>query len=67
MGNEAAGENLAGLYSLVASCEANAINPVEYLTDVLGRLNDHPNSRLDELLPHLWHGPPSASAALSPG
>ncbi len=55
VGNETAGENLAGLYSLVASCEANDINPVEYLTDVLGRLNDHPNSRLDELLPHLWH------------
>ena len=67
VGNETAGENLAGLYSLVASCEANDINPVEYLTDVLGRLNDHPNSRLDELLPHLWHGPPSTSAALSLG
>jgi transposase len=67
VGNETAGENLAGLYSLVASCEANDINPVEYLTDVLGRLNDHPNSRLDELLPHLWHGPPTPSAVLNPG
>ncbi len=65
VGNETAGENLAGLYSLVASCEANDINPVEYLTDVLSRLNDHPNSRLDELLPHLWSGPPGANASLS--
>jgi transposase len=65
VGNERAGENLAGLYSLVASCEANDVNPVEYLTDVLGRLNDHPNSRLDELLPHLWHGPPKPSEALT--
>lgn len=65
VGNETAGENLAGLYSLVASCEANAINPVEYLTDVLGRLNDHPNSRLDELLPHLWTGPPIPKAPIT--
>jgi transposase len=49
----------------VASCEANDINPVEYLTDVLSRLNDHPNSRLDELLPHLWRGPPGANSSLS--
>jgi transposase len=66
VGNESAGENLAGLYSLVASCEANDINPVEYLTDVLSRVNDHPNSKLDELLPHLWRGPPTSNAAVSP-
>lgn len=65
VGNEVAGENLAGLYSLVASCEANDVNPVEYLTDVLSRINDHPNSRLDELLPHLWRGPPSSLAAVT--
>lgn len=63
VGNETAGENLAGLYSLVATCEANNINPVEYLTDVLGKVNDHPNSRLDELLPHLWRGPPLAAGS----
>ena len=64
VGNQAAGENLAGLYSLVATCEANDVNPVAYLTDVLDRVNDHPNSRLDELLPHLWHGPPPNNATL---
>ena len=30
------------------------INPLEYLTDVLGRIGDHPASRLDELLPANW-------------
>ena len=34
MGNDTAGENLAGLYSLVATCEANDVNPLEYLRDV---------------------------------
>lgn len=63
VGNEAAGENLAGLYSLVATCEANDVNPVEYLTDVLVRVNEHPNSKLDELLPHLWRGPPNSPAS----
>jgi transposase len=54
VGHEAAGENLAGLYALVATCEANAINPEEYLADMLLRVQTHPNSRLDELLPHEW-------------
>lgn len=65
VGNEAAGENLAGLYSLVATCEANDVNPVEYLADVLVRVNEHPNSKLDELLPHNWRGPPSSRAAVT--
>ena len=54
VGNDAAGENLAGLYSLVATCEANGVNPVDYLADVLLRVQTHPASRIDELLPHRW-------------
>ena len=61
VGDEELGENLAGLYSLVATCEANGINPLEYLSDVLIRLNDHPNSCIDELLPPNWRGPPGES------
>jgi transposase len=54
VGHQQAGENLAGLYSLVASCELNGINPIEYLTDVLIRVDRHPASRIDELLPDAW-------------
>ena len=54
VGSDEAGEHLAGLYSLVATCEANGINPQAYLADVLTRLQSHPNARLDELLPHQW-------------
>ena len=54
VGNDGAGENLAGLYSLIATCEANGVNPVEYLADVLLRVQTHPDKRLDELLPHRW-------------
>jgi transposase len=52
VGHEDAGANIAGLYSLVATCEANGVNPLAYLTDVLGRLGTP--SVLDDLLPHRW-------------
>jgi transposase len=54
VGDLNAGRNLAGLYSLVATCEARSINPFEYLADVLTRIGDPPQSRLDELLPGPW-------------
>jgi transposase len=54
VGHDEAGENLAGLYSLIATCEANEVNPVDYLADVLLRVQSHPASRVDELLPHKW-------------
>jgi transposase len=54
VGHEAAGENLAGLYALVATCEANGVNPETYLADVLLRVQTHPHSRIGELLPHEW-------------
>ena len=64
VGHEAAGQNMAGLYTLVMSCLFNEINPQEYLADVLMRIQTHKASRLDELLPDLWH-PPAEVAVLS--
>ena len=48
------GASLTGLYSLVATCEARAINPFDYLADVLTRVQDHPANALDSLLPGAW-------------
>jgi transposase len=63
VGHDEAGENLAGLYSLIATCEANEVNPVHYLADVLLRVQTHPASRIDEILPHNWSPPrPEPSA-----
>ena len=59
VGNVEAGKNIGGLYSLVATCEARGINPFEYLADVLARVGDHPQSRLDELLPGAWAKAPA--------
>jgi transposase len=63
VGTNEAGENLAGLYSLIATCEANGVNPVDYLADVLIRVQTHPASRIDELLPHNWNPPRSEPSA----
>jgi transposase len=66
VGHEEAGENIAGLYSLTATCDANGVNPLAYLTDVLGRIGSHPQNRLDELLPHLWRPPDQPAKPPSP-
>jgi transposase len=57
VGDPEAGNNLAGLYSLVSTCEAYEIDPVAYLADVLLRIDTHPASQIDELLPHRWVPP----------
>ena len=54
VGDVAAGKSLAGLYSLVATCESRGINPFDYLADVLARVQDHPANAIDELLPGAW-------------
>lgn len=59
VGHDEAGENLAVLQSMVSSCELNGVNPHEYLTDVLIRIQNHPRSRIDDLLPHKWKPPPN--------
>lgn len=43
------------MYSLIVTAKLNNVDPRAWLADVLNRINDHPASRLDELLP--WHWP----------
>lgn len=64
VGNEAAGKKLAVLQTLVSSCNSHGVNPQAYLTDVLIRIQTHPQSRIDELLPEKWK-PPDHSAEAS--
>ena len=42
------------MYSLVATCKMNNVDPFAYLTDVLGRIRSHRVDRLAELLPFNW-------------
>lgn len=60
-GHENAGHNFAVLYSLVASCEKHGVNAIDYLTDVLLRVQTHPVNRIQELLPHRWKPPDPTS------
>jgi transposase len=53
-GNNDAARNFAVLYSLVVTAERHGINPLDYLADVLMRVQTHPAKRIDELLPHRW-------------
>lgn len=53
-GSELAGQRAAMVMSLVQSARLNGHEPWTYLKNVLERLLEHPNSRIDELLPHRW-------------
>jgi transposase len=53
-GEHAGGKRAAQIYSLIASCKMNNINPIAYLEDILARLMDHNHLKLHELLPNEW-------------
>jgi transposase len=56
-GSEAGAKRAAILYSLVASCKLNGIDPFAYFRDVLARISTHPANTIDELLPSHWKPP----------
>ena len=53
-GSEAGAWRAAIIYSLVASCKLNGIDPFRYFRDVLVRVSTHPADKIDELLPSEW-------------
>lgn len=53
-GSELAGKRAAMVMSLTQSAKLHGHDPWAYLKDVLERLLEHPNHRIDELLPHRW-------------
>ena len=60
-GSLRAGKRAVAVMSLVHSARINGLDPYAYLKDVLERLAAHPNSRIDDSLPHRWQ-PVRASA-----
>ena len=56
-GSEAGARRAANIYSLVASCKLNDIDPFAYFRDVLVRVSTHPMEKIDELLPSKWKPP----------
>ena len=53
-GSDRGGERAAAIYTLIATAKLNGLDPRAWLADVLRRINDHPASRLNELLPWNW-------------
>lgn len=62
-GSDRGGDRAAAMYSLIVTAKLNDIDPQAWLADVLRRINDHPASRLDELLPWNWKARPAKLAA----
>ena len=56
-GSLESGQRAANVMSLVQSARLNGLDPYAYLADVLRRLPTHPDSQIDELLPHVWIPP----------
>jgi transposase len=62
VGHDEAGENLAILQTVVSTCRLHEVNPYDYIKDVLIRIQTHPASRIDELLPMNWKPPPDRAS-----
>ena len=52
--SDAGGQRAACMYTIVETCKMNGINPQAYLTDIIGRIADHPIQKIDDLLPWRW-------------
>jgi transposase len=57
-GSDRGGQRAAVMYTLIATCKLNDVDPQAWFADVLARINDLPVSRLDELLPWNWRPKP---------
>lgn len=53
-GSHEAARRSAMLYSLIGTCKLHNINPYTWLRDVLSKIAQHPISKINQLLPHIW-------------
>jgi hypothetical protein len=53
-GSDRGGNRAAFMYTLIVTAKLNDIDPQAWLADVLARIADLPQTRLDELLPWNW-------------
>ncbi len=53
-GSDRGGDRAAFMYSLIVTARLNDVDPQAWLADVLARIADMPQGRLDELLPWNW-------------
>jgi transposase len=53
-GSHEAAQKAAMVYSLMAACKVNEVNPQEWLTDILDKIPDYKANKIAELLPANW-------------
>jgi transposase len=53
-GSDRGGDRAAAMYTLIETAKLNSLDPEAYLRDILTRIADHPNNRIEELLPWNW-------------
>jgi transposase len=63
-GNDAAAENHAGLWSLIASCECHGLDPQRYLSCVLATIGQTPSEESGQFLPDVWKAADAAEPLL---
>ena len=51
MGSEAGGKSAAIAYTLIETAKMNKVNPEAWLAWLLGRIQDHPENRINDLMP----------------
>jgi transposase len=65
-GHDQAAENHARLWSLIASCERQGVDPQRYLTSVLAKIGQTPAAKLDQFLPDVWKREEAAESIAHP-
>jgi transposase len=53
-GSHDAAQRAAMIYSLLATCKKNDVEPSAWLTEVLSKIQDHPINQIEKLLPENW-------------
>ncbi len=53
-GSHEAAEMTAAMYSFMSTCKKNGVHELEWLTDVMGRIQSHNHKELYQLLPNHW-------------
>ena len=51
---EVGAERVGIIQSLLTTCRLHGVDPHTYLIDVLQRVSEHPDSRVEELTPRVW-------------
>ena len=59
-GSDNGGHTAAVLSTLITSARRHHIDPFAYVRDVFARISEHPQSRLEELLPDKWAAAPTS-------